>query len=379
MKCKHCNQEILENANFCSNCGSNIEQNERVIEANEHNEIGEVVELLPLNLNTQRNSNLNKKILLVSLAIAFIISISAIVLYNIFTDKGTEKKDYSLIGKSNTDESESPKKEYDDFPVTVQEAISIAEKVITSGRVEVLSDRIRKDGKFYYEVAVFREIENRTVKEGTLYIDKETGDVFMLDKLDPTNPWIAVNGMIEAPTHNQESDTQVGQTTPDTPVITERLTQGEYYAKITGSWTDNNEKRIYAKEGYYVNIGGLDMITGDFSITTNKDEINEILKYYREEMTPNVFTKPKTQIVAPQTYDINKFEDIFTDTDLEKAIIVNIKNNKEDSIYKPEYKELIIFTSDDYRQCKVYILETGANIVLKEVGDFFKTTKQPGE
>jgi len=381
MNCKNCNQEISENTKFCPNCGSKIEQTEEVNEVIKHNEIDEVLELPPVNLNTQRNSNLNKK--KSAIAIVLIISISSITLYKIFNDKGKDAKEPIISNTEDTDKvgeaKEGEEVVYDEFPVTVQEAISIAEKVITSGRVEVLSDRIRKDGKFYYEVGVFREVEYVTVKEGTLYIDKETGDVFMPDTVTLTNPWIKVEGVIDASTNHQVPDTPVTAN----PNTNKPLTQGDYYAKIMGGWTDNNEIRTYAKEGYYVDMGGLNMVTGEFSIIIDKDEIDEILKYYRESLIPNVFTKPKTQIVEPQSYDINKFEDIITDADLEKAVIVNIKNNNEDSIYKglykAEYKELMIFTSDDYRQAKIYELQTGENIALKEVGDFFKTTKQQYE
>ena len=368
MNCKNCNQEILETAKFCTNCGSKIVQVEEIAEVIKNDRVDEMVELPILNiLDTQKRNYLNKKMLVALIAFIFIISTVSIALFRTFNNK--EKNTQETTNNQKLGAAETV---YNDFPVTLQEAISIAEKVITSGRVEIVSDRIRQDDNFYYEALIYSDLENKPhTKLCTLYIDKKTGEVYMPDRLNPEKPWIKIERNVSNAGKVQSSNTPSTQGKQELSKSNPPSTQGDQYVRLMGSWTNNAEIRRYVKEGYYVEAGGIGILNGDFTLIWDQTEINKILKDYRGTVGPNVFTIPKTQMATPNKYDFNRFEDIISETDLENSIIVSIEDKKNNK----KYKELMIFTSDDYRQCRIFELKTGANIVLEERGMFFKTTK----
>ena len=373
MNCKKCNQKIIEPFKFCTNCGYKVDE----IEISNQNHIEESAELPSLTtLNIQKDKNLNKKIVIMAVVMLFIISISSINLYKLFTSEGKGNQEPILTDKGNTEELESPKKEYDEFPVTVQEAISIAKKVTPAGRVELVSDRIRKDGNFYYEITVFTDIENVTSKLGTLYIDKETGDIFTPDIYNPANPWTKVEGVVGGSADEQYADSPNISNTPIGPT-----TGRDYYGLLKGTWESENENEIrnYVREGYFVTYGDISVVEGEiFALVWDKDEINELLKDYRTTSEPLVFTI--TNSLSPtsslQGYDSNNFNDIISDVDIENSMIVNIKNNNE--LSPEQFKELIIFTSDDYKKCRVFqfITDPYMNMILKEKATFYKVAEE---
>lgn len=379
MYCKNCNKEILETTKFCPNCGSKIEQVEEVVEVSEESnqdQTDKVIELSISNiLNKQTGNKSNKRAVIFVVVMTVIISISSISLYKVFISKGKDSRETILTNTTDTDKLGVPEEEieYHEYPVTVQEAISIAEKVITSGRVEVVSDRIRKNDNFYYEILNYTNVEYRDHSElGTLYIDKKTGDVWMPDTYNPANPWTKVEGVIGGSADEQQTDSADSPSTQDSITINKPTTSGEQYVRLNGIWTDDTEIRRYVREGYYVEINDFNMFSGDYLPIFEQSEIADILKQYRGSVVPNVFTIQKNPTSSTQEYDQNRFEDIFSDSDIENSIIVSVMDNNN----KEEYKELLIFEPENPRKCRVYMFSTGPNVLLTERGDFYKIADQ---
>lgn len=390
MKCRLCNKRVLATSKFCTNCGAKLRDDKDTIDATNKEYL----------VDSQRTKYPKVMIILGILALLFITSTSTVI-YKIITNKNYSLADTNK-NQNNTVYNENPaideQSNSNETEIDSQEAISIALDAISTGWVKLGSDYAIKNGRIYYEIINYSDSESNNAKLHTMYIDNKTGEIYVQDNYNPENPWIRIENSISEVYNNQSSNTSNGSTSNSTTTpnestwhisrsnentsndTTTRLSQGEYYAKLTGIWvkSDSDHIRTYAKEGYYVSIGSLPMVEGNFTVISDLTTMLDILEPYiaAGAMQPNVYTNPEVKTSPLQNMDINRFEDVVTTEDLYNAVIVDIENNIEieeyKRVYDRNYKELIIFTSSDYKQYKTYILKEDGSMIIKEVGDFTK-------
>ena len=457
MNCKNCNQEVLETAKFCTNCGSKIDQVEETVEVIKNDRVDEMVELPISNiLDTQKRNYLNKKVIIFAITFTLIISLVSIVLNKTFKNKEKNTTTSTNINKK----SEAPKEEkeekevvqYKDYPTSIQDAIMIGRKVLSlrgiNGGLEATSD-IKRDGKNYYELSIYETFANiEHMIFGVLFVDKITGEAYITNTDDPKGPWSKIEGIIANSVSMQSSNTidcddypisiqeaaSIGQKSiefgrvevnsdiktdgktyyglaiyegniciesllidkitgeayipntgnPESPPIKikgtipksdliehlngikPRLSQGEYYSTLSGTWMGGkNGARIYNQERYRRKIGvdNKDVESSSFKLICDETEIEELLKRYKEN---DVLTKTINGEIKPY-----KFKHTISDGMLHNSIIASIKNNTTNE----EYKELIVFTTYNRTNCIVYRLGTGENAMLEEVGAFERISK----
>ena len=354
MYCKECNQEILETAKFCPNCGSKVEQFEEVEEVIEVNEQDETVEL-PIvpkigDDDIQSNKLTIKKVGVIAITWIVIISVSSISLYKAFTGNGNDKQAPIIIDIENSKAFQSSNEGTTETQITKEEAKTMVEKLVEmlvpERRVEVISDSIRKDGVTYYEASVYTDINGGTFKLATLYVDKHAGNVYMENINKPSEPWIKVEDV---------SDTMDYYTYYSDPLnLPEgRLSNDDYSSYLNGTWVSATGVRIY--DEWSSDIEGYDYYSNQsYIIIDNITIINKMLETY---IKGNVMTLT----------GMARFRDTISETDLNNSIIVK----SIDDFTSEVMHELIIFAPNDYTNFKVYELVYGETVLLEERGHFF--------